>query len=107
MFTRKIETIPFREFLRQEDHTKNEKSLQPTLPLYGFLGLDSTFSSFNAPYTVVFLVGGVLILSTIIEHTLLSRGHERIAERLQTTVSFIMPICFYAFLVFGVVKVLL
>ena len=106
MFKRKIETIPFREFLRQEDYT-NEKSLQPTLPLYGFLGLDSTFSNFNAPYTVVFLVSGVLILSTIIEHTLLSRGHERIAERLQTTVSFIMPICFYGFLVFCVMKVLL
>ncbi|MGD6896113.1 hypothetical protein [Bacillus infantis] len=103
----KIETIPLREFLAGSV-TIEEKSL---MPLYGFMGLDMhaqsimPINSFNAPYTCVFIVAGVAILSTLIEKTLISKGKFSTAERVASITSFLLPVAFYSFLIFGITKV--
>jgi hypothetical protein len=108
-FKQKIETIPFREFLRPKSIvTEKEKSLKPTLPLYGLFGVDITpgqmfgISGFNDPFVVVFLVAGVAFTSALIERILLEKGYQRAAEGVETFTGILFPVAFYAFLIIGV-----
>jgi hypothetical protein len=108
---RKEEAYTVREFMAGKHKESNcQTSYRKYTPLFSFMGIDITghsmFSNFNMPYIVVFGVAGILLISTLIEHTVAAYGNERQAEAIATTTNLILPIAFYVFLLIGIMKIL-
>lgn len=105
--TKKIEVISFKDFMSRS--AQIQKKI-PHKPMYGLMGVDITghnmFSNFNAPYLIVFGAVGIILISTLIEHILISKGYQRQAETLDGFTKLMFPIGFYAFLFYGIVTVL-
>lgn len=110
LMAKKKEVFTITEFLARQP--KESDSKRPLTPVYGFMGLDTTSNSIspmdiNMPYIIVFTVTGVLILSTIMQTIFIAHGNPRKAETVESITKFIMPIGFYAFLVYGIFTVFL
>ncbi|KAF0822493.1 hypothetical protein V7200_03475 [Cytobacillus firmus] len=109
---KKKEVFTLKEFLAPQPkdpvHSKT-----PHIPLYGYMGLDTTSRSFfsgydfNTPYYIVFGIAGVLLVSTLIENVFVAHGNPRKAEQVKAFTQFAMPVVFYIFLAVGIFKVFL
>lgn len=111
IFANKKEVFTIKEFLARQP--KETQSKKPLIPLYGFMGLDTTSTTyfsgydFNMPYLIVFGVAGVLLISTLVENIFVAHGNSRKAEQVKAFTELAMPVAFYIFLVIGIYKVFL
>lgn len=105
LINKKIESYSIRDFLAGSH--KLEYNSQT--PLYGFMGINITghslFSNFNMPYFIVIGTTGIILFSTLIEHILILNGHGHMADRLNNFMKLMFPICFYSFLIYGIITV--
>ncbi|AND39566.1 hypothetical protein [Cytobacillus oceanisediminis] len=109
---KKKEVFTVSEFLARQPKEPTQSNT-PHIPLYGYMGLDTTSRSFfseydfNTPYYIVFGIAGVLLVSTLIENVFVAHGNPRKAEQVKAFTQFAMPVVFYIFLAVGIFKVFL
>jgi hypothetical protein len=112
LFAPKKEVFTLKQFLAGEHKEPQSKTpLQKYTPMMGFMGLPDithhTFFSlgFSGAYWVVFGVAAFAFLSTLIEYIYRAKGNDRMGDIVETTTKLILPISFYMFLYFGIVKI--
>ncbi|MCP3738834.1 hypothetical protein [Rossellomorea sp. BNER] len=103
----KIEKFTIKEFLALPQNKPYQKKNYSSLNgIMGFNISHHTFFNpiFNEPYFMVFMVFGVIILSALIEYLLRAHGKERKADTVDTLTKTFIPLSFFIFLYFGIVK---
>lgn len=104
----KVETINFREFMKN-DYKNKEKITSLTLYSSLLPGAFLTPSTWLSPppliatgYMIVMGVGAVLIIASTLEMILARAGHTALADAILDFFKFVMPLVFIAALVYFV-----
>ncbi|MEZ0117807.1 UNVERIFIED_ORG: hypothetical protein ABRZ91_001764 [Heyndrickxia coagulans] len=101
-----FETYTIREFMAGVHKIETPK----TKMYSGLMGINLTghslFSGMAEPYTLILGAFGFAMVSTLIEHSLMSKGNERSAEKISDFTRFMLPMGVFSYAVYGVVTIL-
>lgn len=107
---KKIETIDFREFVREGYKPKlNKFTATKCLSVSPFFFNPASIFSTPPPlvmtgYIIVGVLGGVLILAAIAENLSFKSGENGIGQYIESIISFFLPMAFIGALVYFVIS---
>ena len=108
MLKRKIETIPFREFLagpneKRMSHTPILYSLVPGMSIEGFFNMSPEVAG---AYALVIGVGAIGILSHVLEVNFVKAGIENVAYVIEGITKVLLPVGTYGFILYVLYKLM-
>lgn len=108
MLKRKIETIPFREFLagpneKRMSHTPILYSLVPGMSIEGFFNMSPEVAG---AYALVIGVGAIGMLSHVLEVNFAKAGFENISYVIEAITKAALPVGTYSFILYVFYKLM-